>query len=190
MVDTTNPQSQPHRKCQHPECSEKRVFKTDSAFRKHVDKHTRPYKCPIIGCKAKDFSNAGDLRRHHREVHTSPAFACPVVACKRHRKGFGRKDNLMQHLQRTHGEDVIGSSLASNSTTHGNSEDITSPNRESSMASESGNSAADDMETFTPDSSQKAFVIAKLQELEALKKEAIAKFDGDIAAFKKVLSYL
>ncbi len=96
----------------------------------------------------------------------------------------------MQHLQRTHGEDVILSSLASTSTTHGNSEGIISPNREGSISSEKGYSAGDDMETVAPDSSQKAFVIAKLQELEALKKHAIAKFDGDIAAFKKVLSYL
>jgi hypothetical protein len=95
----------------------------------------------------------------------------------------------MQHLQRTHGEDAIGFSFASASTTHGNSEAITSPNGESSMASESGDLAGDDMETVAPELSQKAFVIAQLQELEALKEEAIAKFDGDIAAFKKVLTY-
>jgi hypothetical protein len=57
------------------------------------------------------------------------------------------------------------------------------------MAGESGYSAGDDMETVAPESSQKACVMAKLQELEALK-EAMAKFDGDITAFKKVLSYL
>jgi hypothetical protein len=96
----------------------------------------------------------------------------------------------MQHLQRTHGEDPIWPSLTSGSGTVGKGEEVTIPDGESSKASESGESAGDDMETSTPDSSQKAFVIAKLQELEALKKEAIAKFDGDIAAFEKVLSYM
>ena len=96
----------------------------------------------------------------------------------------------MQHLQRTHGKDAIWPALTPGSGTVGKGDEVTIPNGESAKTSESGESASDDMETFTPDSSQKAFVIAKLHELEALKKEAIAKFDGDIAAFKKVLSYM
>jgi hypothetical protein len=96
----------------------------------------------------------------------------------------------MQHLQRTHGEDAILPALTPGSGTVGKVDGVTIPSGENAKTSESGESASDDMETFTIDSSQKAFVIAKLQELESLKKEAIAKFDGDIAAFKKVLSYM
>jgi hypothetical protein len=155
-----------------------------------MDKHTRPYKCPISSCKANDFSNAGDLRRHRREVHNSPAFTCPIITCKRHRKGFGRKDNLIQHLKRTHGEDAIESTLASSSVANGNGDIVTSPNAESSMASESGESCGDEMEITVAKSSEKASLVAKLQELQALKEEAIAKFDGDITALKRVLSFM
>ncbi|KAN0102998.1 hypothetical protein V8E51_011311 [Hyaloscypha variabilis] len=168
----------------------RKVFQTDSAFRRHMDKHTRAYKCPVSGCKVKDFSNAGDLRRHRREVHASPAFTCPVLACKRHRKGFGRKDNLIQHLKRTHGEDSNDFSLTSNSLTNKNQETVTSPNGDSSMGSESGDSAGDEKELVPSKSTDKASLTAKLQELQKLKEEAIAKFDGDIAALKRVLFFM
>ncbi|KAH8773866.1 hypothetical protein F5882DRAFT_299981 [Hyaloscypha sp. PMI_1271] len=155
-----------------------------------MDKHTRPYKCPISGCKVKDFSNAGELRRHRREVHTSPAFTCPVVICKRHRRGFGRKDNLVQHLKRTHGEDVIEPTIGSSFITKGNVEVVASPNRESSLASEIGDSVSDEIEIETLKSTDKASLVTKLQELQALRDEAIAKYDGDIAALKRVLSFM
>ncbi|KAH8748501.1 hypothetical protein BGZ57DRAFT_776515 [Hyaloscypha finlandica] len=151
-----------------------------------MDKHTRPYKCPITGCKVKDFSNAGDLRRHRREVHTSPAFTCPITTCKRHRKGFGRKDNLIQHLKRTHSEDTIESTPIMN----GNEVTVASPNLESSTVSDSGESVGDEMEIVASKSTDKASLVIKLQELQALKEESIAKFDGDIAALKRVLSFM
>ena len=154
--------------------------------RKHVDKHTRPYKCPLSGCKVKDFSNAGDLRRHRREVHTSPAFTCPIDTCKRHRKGFGRKDSLVQHLKRTHGEDVI----ESGSITNRNGNVVTSPNRETSLASSESESFGDEMEFVASKSKDKASLITKLQELQVLKEESMAKFDGDIAALRRVLSFI
>jgi len=154
-----------------------------------MNKHTRPYKCPITGCKVKDFSNAGDLRRHRREVHTLPAFTCPVITCKRHRKGFGRKDNLTQHLKRTHGEDA-NNSIAPSSISNENMEIITSPNGESSPGSESGESISDEMGIVATKTADKASLTAKLQELQMLKEEAIAKFDGDIAALKRVLSFM
>jgi uncharacterized Zn-finger protein len=151
-----------------------------------MDKHTRPYKCPISGCTVKDFSNAGDLRRHRREVHTLPAFTCPIVTCKRFRKGFGRKDNLIQHLKRTHGEDAIESTPIMN----GNEMSVASPNLESSTASNGGESVDDGMEMVVSKSTDKASLVVKLQELQASKEEAIAKFDGDIAALKRVLSFM
>ncbi|KAH8757491.1 hypothetical protein BGZ57DRAFT_996545 [Hyaloscypha finlandica] len=160
------------RRCQLPGCQDTRAFRQNSAFTKHTDKHTRPYKCPISGCKVKDFGNVGDLRRHRREVHTSLAFICP-------------------NLKRTHGEDVvIEPALASSYTTNGNRDVVTSPNGESSPASESGESAGGEMEIVTSKSTDKASSVAKLQELQPLRDEAMAKFDDDIAALEGVLSFM
>ena len=155
-----------------------------------MDKHTRPYKCPISGCTVKDFSNLGDLRRHRREVHSSPSFICPVVTCNRHRRGFGRRDNLTQHLKRTHAEDPSESTLVSNSIGDGKGEIVTTPNEESSIASDNGQSAVDEGEMVASELSDKTSLIAKLRELQALKEKSMAKFDDDIAALKRVLSFM
>jgi hypothetical protein len=72
----------------------------------------------------------------------------------------------------------------------GNGDVVTSPNGESSVASESGESVCDEMECVPSKFSEKASLVAKLQELQALKEEAMAKFDGDIAALKRVLSFM
>lgn len=64
-----------------------------------------------------------------------------------------------------------------------------SPNEESSMASVNEESAIDEMEIVESKPSDKASLVAKLRELQALK-ESIAKFDGDIAALKRVLSFM
>jgi hypothetical protein len=112
-----------------------------------VDKHTRPYKCPLPGCKVGAFTNARDLRRHRREVHTSPAFTCPVVICKRYRRGSGRKDNLVQHLKRMLGEDdVIQSALTTSLITNGSAEIAASPNGECLLASESRDTVDDEID--------------------------------------------
>jgi hypothetical protein len=65
-----------------------------------------------------------------------------------------------------------------------------SPNEESSMASVNEESAIDEMEIVESKPSDKASLVAKLRELQALKEESIAKFDGDIAALKRVLSFM
>lgn len=74
-----------------------------------MDKHVRPYKCTISNCKAKEFSNAGDLKRHQASIHTSGnrKFHCSVVRCSRRRNGFKRKDNLSEHLRRVHGMEKV-----------------------------------------------------------------------------------
>lgn len=155
-----------------------------------MDKHTRPYKCTISGCTVKDFSNFGDLRRHRREVHSSPSFNCPVVTCNRHRRGFGRRDNLTQHLKRTHAVDSTGAALASNLIGDGKGGIVTSPNDESSMGSENGQSAIDEVDMMGTNPSDKMSLIAKLGELQALKEKSMAKFDDDIAALKRVISFM
>jgi hypothetical protein len=93
-------------------------------------------------------------------------------------------------LKRTHGEDAINSLLANKSTTHANENFVTSPNAESSVTSESGESAGDEMEDIVSKPLDKASLLAKMQELQMLKEESMAKFDGDIAALKRVLSLM
>ena len=76
-------------------------------------KHTRPYDCPEIGCDVSPFGDKAGLQRHKREVHRlrdgdeKPAkvYPCPKAGCKRNRKAFSRKSNMLEHYRRTHGED-------------------------------------------------------------------------------------
>ena len=155
-----------------------------------MDKHTRPYKCTISGCTVKDFSNLGDLRRHRREVHSSPSFNCPVVTCNRHRRGFGRRDNLTQHLKRTHAVDPTGAALASNSIGDGKGGIATGPNDECSIASENEQSATDEVDMIGSKPADKMSLIAKLRELQVSKEKSMTKFDDDIAALKRVISFM
>lgn len=76
---------------------------------KHMDKHERPYKCGRPDCKkVLGFTYPGGLSRHRREVHhlnggPKTVLFCPHPACKRHEgKGFGRQENLTEHLRRLH----------------------------------------------------------------------------------------
>jgi hypothetical protein len=155
-----------------------------------MDKHTRPYKCTVSGCSVKDFSNLGDLRRHRREVHSSPSFICPVVTCNRHRRGFGRRDNLTQHLKRTHAVDPTGAALAPNTIGDGKEGIATTPSEDCSMAGENENSAADEVDMMGSKQADKMSLIAKLRELQVLKEKSMTKFDDDIAALKRVISFL
>ena len=78
-------------------------------YRKHMDKHNRPYVCDEPGCeKIQGFTYSGGLLRHQREVHKqhggpkAPRM-CPHRDCKRSTgTGFSRKENLNEHLRRVH----------------------------------------------------------------------------------------
>ena len=160
---------------------------------KHMDKHYRPYKCSVTGCKVKDFSNAGDLKRHKQEVHSPPAFSCPVVSCKRHRRGFSRRDNLKQHLERCH-EDSNDTASASKSMigcvpddSAGGWKDI---GEGSTTSSEGRDSAVDEKEVGSLVCADRTSLAAKLLELESEKAMSMARFDADIAALKRVLSFM
>jgi hypothetical protein len=163
------------------------------SFRKHMDKHYRPYKCSVTGCKIKDFSNAGELKRHKQEVHSPPAFSCPVVSCKRHRRGFSRRDNLKQHLERCH-EDSNDTASASKSMigcvpddSAGGWKDI---GEGSTTSSEGGDSAVGEKEVGSLVCADQTSLAAKLLELESEKAMSMARFDADIAALKRVLSFM
>ena len=71
--------------------------------RRHQDKHLRPYKCHYVSCNHKSFGDKGGLDRHKREVHGSQVYTCPILSCKRNKKGFHRRYNLLEHQKRAHG---------------------------------------------------------------------------------------
>ncbi|KAG4440426.1 hypothetical protein IFR05_004070 [Cadophora sp. M221] len=196
---TTVPQStysiapQPTRTCQWAGCAEKRVFQQESAFRRHMNKHERPYKCPTANCKAKDFTNSGDLKRHQRTVHSKGLFFCPVSSCKRYAKGFGRKDNREEHVKRVHSPEAsmtLNSPGEQGMGFHGvgnNVGEIGSPVSDENIP---------DVEALSLRSpsfaNSKVSLATKLQELKDAKAAAIAevaaKFDKDIDAVERVLS--
>ncbi|KAH8682884.1 hypothetical protein BGZ60DRAFT_524229 [Tricladium varicosporioides] len=89
-------------RCSVPECSQDRKFPSESALRKHEDKHSKPYTCQVPNCKHTRFGDKGGLDRHNREVHGSQTHCCPITSCKRHIRGFPRKYNLFEHLKRCH----------------------------------------------------------------------------------------
>ncbi|KFY19118.1 hypothetical protein V493_08133 [Pseudogymnoascus sp. VKM F-4281 (FW-2241)] len=106
--------------CNWPGCDEAvKDFGRKCEWSKHMDKHDRPYKCPVPGCaKLPGFTYSGGLLRHEREVHHKHGgprkqLNCPHMNCKRHHgKGFSRQENLNEHLRRVHtgtdGAEIIG----------------------------------------------------------------------------------
>ncbi|PVH81697.1 hypothetical protein DL98DRAFT_653857 [Cadophora sp. DSE1049] len=182
-----------NRVCQWSGCSEKQPFQQESTFRRHMDKHERPYKCIVSSCKAPDFTNPGDLKRHQRAVHGKGTFFCPVSSCKRHARGFGRKDNKEEHVKRVHS---LESSITSQSPERQDSDqrghetqvEIGSP------MSERGGSEMDGLTSRTPSQDpSKLLLVAKLAEFRDAKAAAIAElsatFDKDIEALERVLSF-
>jgi hypothetical protein len=70
--------------------------------RRHQDKHSRPYHCHYGSCNRKSFGDKGGLDRHIREVHGSQVYKCPVLSCKRNKRGFHRSYNLLMHQKKAH----------------------------------------------------------------------------------------
>ena len=155
-----------------------------------MDKHKRPYKCPIAKCNVKDFSNAGDLKRHQRAVHGRHTLFCPVLSCKRHTKGFGRKDNWMEHLKRIHAlqsSDAAALPEDSRLQVYNSQETY---DADSAMGTEDDDPIEEDVVSISTSYSEKVSLKAKLHELETLKANWMAKLDGDIAAVKRTLSLM
>ncbi|KAF8537053.1 hypothetical protein BDD12DRAFT_254554 [Trichophaea hybrida] len=93
--------------CKYHECEarpEDRIFTRKSDWRRHNDKHTRPYRCHFESCKdLAGFGWVGGLNRHLEELHNSKAqHKCPYPDCKRHINGFSRPANLKNHMRKVH----------------------------------------------------------------------------------------
>lgn len=94
--------------CDFPSCElqlSDRTFSRKSDFRRHIDKHTRPYRCPHDGCQTRPgFGWMGGLNRHLEEVHNllKTQHRCRYTNCRRHILGFSRLTNLRSHMRKVH----------------------------------------------------------------------------------------
>lgn len=86
-------------------------------LRRQIDKTLRPFKCSEDNCNIRPFGDQAGLIRHRREVHQLDSngkpvykFTCPETGCPRHKRGFGRQWNMVQHFRRRHAtKDLDGS---------------------------------------------------------------------------------
>jgi hypothetical protein len=158
--------------------------------RRHQDKHIRPYSCHHASCNGKSFGDKGGFERHKREVHGSQAYKCPVLSCKRHKRGFNRRYNLLEHQKRAHSAQPSGYFRASYSTVDEASEGYGStptPEREiGAEAMDEGEveSAAEMRGDVTMNSRQE--IRAKLRALLKMRTE----LDEDIRSMERALSIM
>lgn len=75
--------------------------------------------CLEQSCNKRAFPDKGTLQRHQHSVHSNPHIYCPVKSCRRHTKGFARKDNLREHIKRAHATVLL--QINENLQRHGNS---------------------------------------------------------------------
>ncbi|KAI1459285.1 hypothetical protein F4805DRAFT_92883 [Annulohypoxylon moriforme] len=90
-----------------------KVLKTKSEFKKHKQRHDKPFKCSVEGCTRREgFSTPNDLDRHIRSLHpqedaTGNRYQCPIGACKNKDKIWPRADNFRAHMKRVHRKEQI-----------------------------------------------------------------------------------
>lgn len=58
-------------------------------------------------CDVRPFGDKAGLARHYREVHSSKVYYCPFRSCYRHKNGFARRYNLLQHQTHCHGDNPL-----------------------------------------------------------------------------------
>ncbi|KAJ1326619.1 KRAB domain-containing zinc finger protein [Microdochium nivale] len=84
------------------------ILKTKSDMKKHLNRHTKPHRCLVLGCKRDEgFATANDLDRHVRSCHpeqpnTSPRYLCTLEKCAHKGKTWPRADNFRSHIKRVH----------------------------------------------------------------------------------------
>lgn len=73
-------------------------------------KHTKPFKCEVLGCKrTQGFSSVNDRNRHMNSVHkmhvsgNAVGYDCQYDNCRDNGKIFFRLDNFRNHLKKKHG---------------------------------------------------------------------------------------
>ncbi|KAI5858174.1 hypothetical protein GGS23DRAFT_616498 [Durotheca rogersii] len=83
-------------------------MKTMSEFKKHHQRHIKPFKCDVKNCpRDGGFSTRNDLDRHKRSLHpdelaTGNRYRCLLGLCKDKKKIWPRADNFRAHMKRIH----------------------------------------------------------------------------------------
>jgi hypothetical protein len=138
----------------------------------------------------------GDLKRHQSTVHdqNSRKHLCPHVACKRHRHGFVRKDNLSEHMKRVHhsGKELATIEDEDCDLLREEDDDEEDDDNEAQKDVLLGKENLEALNTLQEFPSR-ALLMTKIQELEVVGAKidkTKAKVEGDIAALKRVLAIL
>ncbi|PMD16780.1 hypothetical protein NA56DRAFT_302231 [Hyaloscypha hepaticicola] len=155
---------------------------------KHMDKHTRPYSCQVPQCHGRDFGDKAGLQRHEKEKHGIAKFCCPVLACSRSARGFGRKRNLDLHIASKHRVQVTGAGPMTDRTTNEEAS-MGFASRENSEMEESGTKIVADLGLLVAPPGVES-LRATLRELEAKKTELAegqAKVDAVIDSLKRTM---
>ena len=91
-----------------------RQHRLKSELKKHMLRHTRPFRCRIPGCAGltEGFTTSNDLDRHNRSVHSifpkgAKVYICAAKNCAEGEKTWPRYDNFKQHCERMHKQDVL-----------------------------------------------------------------------------------
>ncbi|KAI2781403.1 hypothetical protein F4815DRAFT_492628 [Daldinia loculata] len=90
-----------------------KVLKTKSEFKKHKQRHDKPFKCTVKGCtRSEGFSTPNDLDRHKRSLHPDEhadgdRYRCQVGPCFNKNKIWPRADNFRAHMKRVHQKELI-----------------------------------------------------------------------------------
>jgi len=90
--------------CTWPDCQHL-PFARPSDYKKHWDKHTKPYSCTESSCEGLNFGDKAGLQRHEKErhgKHGATRYFCNVETCPRRLRGFPRKKNRDVHVRTCH----------------------------------------------------------------------------------------
>lgn len=104
---------------------------SQTQYRRHMEKISRPFACPQEACTFRAASNR-DLKRHlasnlHPES-TGEIFLCPVVGCKYANRGFSRRDHFRRHIRTRHpGVETASAGGTGSSNSHGSVVESPSP---------------------------------------------------------------
>ncbi|RSL92103.1 hypothetical protein CEP52_013996 [Fusarium oligoseptatum] len=143
------------------------------ALERQEENQNTQQRCLHSSCTNKSFRDKGSLDRHMREVHSSQAFFCPIVSCRRHKRGFNRRYNLLDHQKRRHGQNVEG-----RFRTFREEDDTSEPSLDGPAKSLGIRQ--------NEDTTNEEGLLAKLESLRAMR----AEIDGDIKALEKALSII
>lgn len=96
-----------------------RSFARYCEFKKHMDRHSKPYACSVSDC-SRTFGSVADLERHEQTVHHKQGLLlCGEPTCERSvpGKGFERKQHLKGHLERKahRPPDTVGAPICTSS---------------------------------------------------------------------------